>query len=172
MKTVGDTTGPLEALQAWLSRWDVDFDVHEHAEAFTSTATALAEGVDPRSFAKVVGVITDDGRTALLVLDADDRLDLAKARRALDAHHVRLLTEDEFAAATPGCLPGAVPAVGDLFALPMVSDLAIHDRPAISFNAGTHRHSVRVDRAAWERATAVHYADLAANDPDRPAWAS
>jgi hypothetical protein len=51
-----------------------------------------AERVDPRTFAKVAGVRTPDGRTALLVLDAPDRVDLAKARRVLDASDVRLLT--------------------------------------------------------------------------------
>ena len=172
METATTISGPLESLQAWLTQRDVDFDLHEHEEAFTSTATARAEGVDPRSFAKVIGVATDDGRSALIVLDADDRLDLAKAAHTLEARHVRLLSEEEFAALTPGCMVGAVPAVGDLFGLPMAADLAIRDREEISFNAGTHRHSVRVDRSAWERATAVAYADLAADDPDRPAWAS
>jgi Ala-tRNA(Pro) deacylase len=172
MKTVATVSGPLESLQVWLTERDVEFDVHEHDEAFSATSTALAEGVDARTFAKVVGVTTDDGRAALLVLDAQDRLDLEKADRALDAGDVRLLTESEFAALTPGCVPGAVPAVGALFGLPMVADLALRDCDEISFNAGTHRHSVRVDRAAWERATAVRYEDLAIADPDRPAWAS
>ena len=172
MKTQATASGPLHSLQAWLTERDVDFDVHEHDEAFSATSTALAEGVDVRTFAKVVGVTTDDGRAALLVLDADDRLDLGKAELALEAGHVRLLSEAEFAALTPGCVPGAVPAVGALFELPMVADLAVRDCDEISFNAGTHRHSVRVDRAAWERATAVRYADLAVDDPDRPAWAS
>ncbi|HET9085371.1 MAG TPA: YbaK/EbsC family protein [Candidatus Limnocylindrales bacterium] len=165
-------SGPLAGLQQWLAERDVDFDIHEHDEAFSATSTALAEGVDVRTFAKVVGVVTDDGRAALLVLDADDRLDLDKASTALDAKHVRLLTEAGLAALTPGCLPGAVPAVGELFQLPMIADLAVRDDAEISFNAGTHRHSVRVDRPAWERATGVRYADLAAEDPDRPAWAS
>ena len=172
MKTQAAVSGPLESLQVWLTEGDVDFDVHEHDEAFSATSTALAEGVDVRTFAKVVGVATDDGRSALLVLDADDRLDLAKACLALDAPHVSLLSEAAFATLTPGCLPGAVPAVGSLFGLPMIVDLAVRDRAEISFNAGTHRHSVRVDRRAWERAAAVRYADLAADDPDRPAWAS
>ena len=165
-------SGPLEGLQQWLTEREVDFDIHEHDEAFSATSTAIAEGVDVHTFAKVVGVATDDGRSALLVLEADDRLDLDKASVALHAADVRLLPEAGFAALTPGCLPGAVPAVGELFGLPMMADLAVRDCDEISFNAGTHRHSVRVDRRAWERATAVRYADLAADDPDRPAWAS
>jgi Ala-tRNA(Pro) deacylase len=163
---------PFEGLLEWLVGHDVEYEVHEHPLAFSAAGTARAEGVDARTFAKVLGVETDDGRRALLVLDAVDRLDIAKATRELEARQVRLLTEAELAAVTPGCVPGAVPAVGELFGLPMRADTAVRDDPAISFNAGTHRHTVRVDRPAWERATGVRYADLAMDDPDRPAWAS
>ena len=163
---------PLPGLLEWLTRNDVDYDVHEHGETFTATATALAEGIDPASFAKVVAVETDDGRDELIVLDATDRLDLAKVTRALGARHVRLLSEAELAALTPACQPGSLPAVGDLFGLPMRADHGVREDPAISFNAGSHRHSVRVDRRGWERATGVSYADLVIDDPDRPAWAT
>ena len=49
-------------------------------------------GVDARTFTKVVGVATDDGRRALLIVDAPDRVDLRKARAILDAGEVRLLS--------------------------------------------------------------------------------
>ena len=64
-----------------------------------------------------------------------------------------------------------MPAVGAVSGLPMYADYAVGDDTEISFNAGTHRYSVRVDRAAWERAAQVHYADLAVDADDRPAWA-
>ncbi|HEU5224560.1 MAG TPA: YbaK/EbsC family protein [Actinomycetota bacterium] len=163
---------PHAGLLRWLQDHDVDHEVHEHPVAYTATRAATTEGIDPQTFAKVVGVRTADGRAALIVLDAPDRVDLHKARLALDAIDVGLLDEDELAALTPGCEPGAVPAVGRLFELPMVADYAVRDNAAISFHAGTHRHSVRVDRAAWEEASGVRYADLAVDNDDRAAWAS
>jgi Ala-tRNA(Pro) deacylase len=105
-----------------------------------------------------------------VVLDATDHLDLRKARRVLEAGHVRLLTEAELGALTPGCEVGAVPAAGALYGLPMYADHAVRDDPRISFKAGSHRYTVRVDRAAWERASAVVYADLAEDSDRRPAW--
>jgi hypothetical protein len=53
----------------------------------------------------------------------------------------------------------------------MYVDHAVKDDAAISFNAGSHRYSVGVDRAAWERAAEARYADLAAAVDGRPAWA-
>ncbi len=163
--------GALPALLDWLGQQGVEHEVHEHAATFTARATAHAEGVDPRTFAKVVGVMTEDDRSFLLVLDATDHVDLRKARRALSADDVRLLTEAQMAALAPDCEGGAIPAVGVLFHLPMVADFAVREDRDISFNAGSHRFSVRVDRSAWERATAVRYADLAEESDTRPAWA-
>lgn len=162
--------GPGQRLIDWLAAEHVDYELHEHAPAYTARQVARSEGVDPRTFAKVVGVKTDDGRRALLILDATDHVDLHKARRMLGAHHVRLLTEDELDELAPGYETGALPAVGILFSVPMFADYAVREDAQISFNAGTHRLSVRVDRPAWERASGVVYADLAANINYRPAW--
>lgn len=161
---------PFPALLEWLERADVDYEIREHERAFTARATAEAEGVDPRAFAKVLGIATADGRNVLIVLDATDHLDLAKARRALGGD-VRMLGEKELSALAPDCEVGAVPAVGPLFGVTMVADYAVRDDPEISFNAGSHRFSAHVDRVKWERACGVTYADLAVDRDDGPLWA-
>ena len=169
--TTAKRTGPDEALVRWLSDHHVDHDLHQHELAFTATATARAEGVAPKTFAKVVGVMTDEGRRALLVVCAEDHVDLTKARRALSAGEVLLLSEAELSALAPTCESGAIPAVGVLYGIPMYADYAIRDDRDLSFNAGSHDWSVRVDRSAWEQAAGVLYADLARTDDARPAWA-
>lgn len=161
---------PNKRLLDWLREHQVEYEVHEHEAAFTAEATASSEGVDPRTFAKVVGIHADDGRRAIAILDATDHLDLHKASRALGAGRVRLLTEHELTELAPGCEAGAIPAVGTLFGLAMYADFAVRDDDEISFNAGSHRFSARVDRKAWERASDVAYADLAAESDGRPAW--
>jgi Ala-tRNA(Pro) deacylase len=170
-KTVATVGGPHPGLLAWLSSSQVDYEIHEHARTQTARQTARAEGVDPRTFAKVVGVRIVDDRDALIVIDAPDQVDLVKARKVLGHETVRLLTESELAALAPDCEVGAIPAVGALFGLPTYADYAIGDDPEISFNAGTHGCAVRVDREGWERATGVIYADLVVRDNLAPAWA-
>jgi Ala-tRNA(Pro) deacylase len=164
------TSHAVPGLLDWLASHHVEYEVHEHAPAVTARGIARAEGVDPRTFAKVVVVRADDGRLAFLVIETTDRLDLAKAARGLGADTVRLLTEAELAGLDPACEVGAVPAVGSLFGATMMADHALRDEADISFNAGSHSCSVRVERTTWERATGVAYADLAAR-ADRPAWA-
>lgn len=162
--------GPHAGLIDWLGSRRVEYELHEHPETFTAEATARADHTDPRRFAKVVGVAAADGRQVLLVVDAPDHVDLAKARRLLGTTDVRILTETEFAALAPDCEPGTIPPVPDLFGLPVYADFALREVPEIAFHAGSHRYTVHVDRPAWERAAGVAWANLTQDD-GQPAWA-
>jgi Ala-tRNA(Pro) deacylase len=162
--------GPHRGLLEWLAGHGVDYEIHEHPTTFTARETARADHVNPAAFAKAIGVVTDDGRRALVVLDADDHLDLLKARRVLGARHVRLMTESELTESCPGCDVGATPAVGAIFGLPMHVDEAIREVPVLTFHAGSHRYTVHVDRQAWERALGITYAALAERRGLEPAW--
>jgi Ala-tRNA(Pro) deacylase len=164
--------GPHRGLLEWLTRQGVEHEVHEHRLTFTARETARAEGIEPKAFAKVLGVEADEGQKALVVLDAADRLSLGKIAEAMQSHHVRLLRETELDALAPGCESGAVPAVGALFGLPLYADLAIREDTEITFNAGSHRFTVQVDRADWDRAARPIYVDVAERFEDRPAWAN
>jgi Ala-tRNA(Pro) deacylase len=162
--------GPHRGLLDWLKENGVEYELHEHPITFTARETARADHVSPTAFAKGIGVVTDDGRRALAVLDADDHLDLLKARRVLGASHVRLMSESELAESCPGCDVGATPAVGAVFGLPMHVDQAIGHVPVLTFQAGSHRWTVHVDRPAWERAAGITYAALAEERVREPAW--
>jgi Ala-tRNA(Pro) deacylase len=170
MTATTETAQPLPELLGWLREHEIDFELHEHTTTYTARATARAEGVDPQTFAKTLGVVSDDGRRCLVVLDATDQLDLARARRLLNARHVRLLREDELAEISPAVEVGALPPV-PLWHLPIYADYAVRYDPEISFPAGTHAHAVRVDREAWEASAGVIYGDLAMDVDGRPIWA-
>lgn len=162
--------GPHAGLLDWLAGRHIEYELHEHPETFTAEATARADHIDPRRFAKVVGIATNDGRRILLLVDAPDHVDLAKARRILGAADVRLLTEPEFAALAPECDAGTIPPIPELFGLPVYADFAIREDPVVAFHAGSHRFVVHVDRVGWEHASGIAYADIARDD-DTPAWA-
>jgi Ala-tRNA(Pro) deacylase len=162
---------PHPGLLRWLRAHGVDHEVHEHPPTLTAQETARAEGLDLRRFAKCVGVVTGEGRRAILVVEASDRVDLEKACRLLDTDHVRLLSEAELLEVAPDCEIGTMPPVGELWGLPVFADVDLREDPEISFHAGSHRFTVHVDRAAWVQAAHVIYGDIAAGD-DRPAWSA
>jgi Ala-tRNA(Pro) deacylase len=163
-------SGPNPGLLEWLDANGVHYEVHEHATTYTARETARAEHVNPATFAKAVGVVADEGWRALVVLEATDHVDVLKARQVMGASRIRLMTEAELAESCPGCEVGATPAVGALFGLPTYVDEAIREVPVITFPAGSHSHTVHVDRPAWERALDVTYSALAERRVLEPAW--
>jgi len=173
MTTTGrdPTTRPHAGLLDWLAANRVEHEVHEHPPTFTARETAAVEGVDPRRFAKTVAVEADDGRRALVVVDAVDQVDLEQVAIALSVRRARLLSEPELLELCPDCEVGTMPPVGELFGVPVLADHAVREDPEISFHAGSHRFTVRVDRPAWERAVGVVYAELADARFRGPAWA-
>ena len=162
---------PHAGLLDWLAAADNEYELHEHPLTYTARETARAEGIDPHRFAKVVAVATSDGRKALIVVDAVDRVDLVKARHVLDAGAIRLLSEEEMLELAPECAVGTIPPVGDLFGVHVYADHAVREDPDISFHAGSHRYTIHLDRAAWERSARVVYGDLAADRDGTPVWA-
>mgnify|MGYP001821269144 FL=1 len=164
------SSGPMKSLMTWLESEGIDYELHEHDRSLTARATAHAEGGDPHTFEKVVWVRSADDGDALIVLDADDHLDLSKASDVLRSGKVKLVPEEELIELAPDCDPGAMPAVGSLFGLPTYADLHVCDSAEVSFNAGSHTVAVRVDRAEWEKALGVVYADLAAATWREPGW--
>jgi Ala-tRNA(Pro) deacylase len=154
-------TGPFADLITWLEDHAVPYELHRHPLAYTASATAHAEGVSERTFAKVVGVGTADGSQVLAVVDATDHVDLVRLAAFLGTDWVTLLTEHRLEEILPECEAGTIPPVPELVRVDVVADDAVRGDPMISFHAGSHRAAVRVDREAWERAAGIRYGSFA-----------
>ena len=98
--------GPMASLMTWLGAEGIEYEIHEHTRSFTAAATARAEGVDPRTFEKVIWVRSTEGGDALMVVDSEDHLDLKKAREVLKSGRVTLVPEDEIEELAPDCDSG------------------------------------------------------------------
>jgi len=151
------------AVLRWLESHAVEHEVHRHPCAMTAAAAARADGVSIRAFVKVLGVETEEAVRALMVLDAEDRLDLARAAGALGSSSVRLLSEAEIERIDPLDEVGTLAPIGSLYGLPVIVDPAIRDVPFIAFAAGSHEVAVHADRAGWESGAAVIYRPIAAD---------
>lgn len=161
MERTATIATPYANLIVWLEDHEVPFEVHEHPLTFTAEAAAHADHVDTRTFAKVVGVRDAEGNRILVVIDSTDRVDLVRLAAHLGVDWVTLLSEDEVARILPECEVGTIPPIPEIALAPVYADEAVRSDEQISFHAGSHRHAVRVDRAAWERAAGIRYGTFA-----------
>jgi Ala-tRNA(Pro) deacylase len=121
-----------------------------HPEAYTAQEVAAAEHFPGLQFAKVV-IAEADGKHVMLVLPATARVDLVRLRSALGAKVVRLSREHEFASRFPDCEAGAMPPFGHLYDVPVYIDRGLGDQPRLVFNACSHRETVTMAAADYQR---------------------
>ena len=141
---------PLQRLKEYLNDHDVPYVTVAHSPAYTANEIAATAHIKGKDLAKTV-MVKMNGKMAMAVLPASERVDLEALRNALGVDRVELAMEDEFKDLFPGCEVGAMPPFGNLFDLPVyvASDLAEDEE--IAFNAGNHHELIRLRYADFER---------------------
>ncbi len=133
----------LKRLLDYLDQNHVEYLHTSHDTAYKAREVACLEHMLPCNFAKVVVFHSDLG-AGMAVVPADCQLDIKELREALNAPHLRLVSEEELQALFPECELGAMPPLGTLFGLPVYMDSSMAADATIAFNAGTHRDVVHM----------------------------
>jgi Ala-tRNA(Pro) deacylase len=148
--TAGGGTMATTNLTELLDREGIRYITIQHSRAYTAQEIAAAAHVSGREMAKTV-VTKIDGRPALVVLPAGEKVDFDQIRANTGAHDVELATEQEFATLFPGCELGAMPPFGNLYGLDTYVTRSLADDEEIAFNAGTHTELIRMPYRDFER---------------------
>lgn len=152
-----------DRIREFLEQAAVEYEVIPHRTDHTAAQTAWDTHTPRPAFAKTVFVEVD-GRGAMAVLPASDRLAPEKLRLALDARDVRVLEEWEVDRLCPDCEVGAAPPLGNLYALPVYVSTALSCDGPITFNGGTHRVAIRIDYADFAKLVEPDVVPLARHD--------
>ena len=130
-------------IQEYLRQSGVSFETHEHMPAYTAQEVAAAEHVSGKQLAKTV-VINSSKGYAMCVLPAHQKLDMDKAARLLNTSGISLADEKEMAGLFADSEVGAEPPFGGLYDLPTLVDQQLTCCEEIVFQAGDHRHTIRL----------------------------
>ena len=134
-------------VDAYLREHKLHFEHYIHGRAVAAQRLAAAEHVPGKRVAKVV-VVSVDGRLALAVVSALDRLNVDALARALDATDVHLVPEARYAERFWPCEAGAEPPLS-LFGVPIYVDSELAREPWILMRGGTHEDALQVDTDDW-----------------------
>jgi Ala-tRNA(Pro) deacylase len=136
-----------ERVESWLKQHQLPFEHSIHPRAVAAQRLAHAEHVTGDRLAKPV-VVSLDGRLALAVVSASQRVDVEALRRATGARSAQLAPETAFEGRFAPCEVGAEPALG-LFGLPIYVDGELAREPWIVMRGGTHEDALRIETASW-----------------------
>lgn len=147
-------------ISEYLKENGVYFSMHEHPPAYTAQEVAAEEHVSGNLLAKAV-VISAGDRYVMCVVPASYKVDMKKAAKKLGVKSVRLADETELAKLFPDVEVGAEPPFGNLYDLTTLVDEHLAADDEIMFQAGSHRHAIRMKYADYASLTEPDVADLA-----------
>ena len=80
---------PCEKLLEFLDDNEIEYDLHEHVQAYAARETAVKAGVPIRLFAKTV-LVRLDGLMAMAVVPSDHKINFNLLRQAAEASTISL----------------------------------------------------------------------------------
>jgi len=134
---------PIQKLKQFLDRERVKYVIITHSPAFTAQEIASAAHVPGKELAKTV-VVHLNGKTALAVLPANQKVILEDLREAAGVDQARFATEDEFKRLFPDCETGAMPPLGNLYGIDVYAATTLAKDKEIAFNAGSHTELIKM----------------------------
>jgi Ala-tRNA(Pro) deacylase len=138
-------------LQLYLDQ-TVTYEIIPHEPTMSSMRTAEACHISGDRLAKGI-VLRRKGGYLLAVLPASHHIRMDDLRSQID-EDIELADEDEIARLFTDCARGAVPPVGDCYALDVIVDDSIEGQPDIYLEGGDHATLIHVDGAQFAQLTA------------------
>jgi len=134
-------------VEAHLSRVGVNYDLVQHPRTNTSLASARSAHIPSKQMAKAV--MTHDGDNyRLCVIPASHRLVTSLLDRHMGRHY-RLVKEAELETLFEDCETGAIPALGQVYGLPVIWDKSLQSLQDVYFESGDHRNLIHVNHGAF-----------------------
>ena len=127
----------LDDVIDYLKHNNVQYEVIEHAPAFSAHEVAVVSHVPEKDLAKTL-IVNADGKFYMVVMPADHRLDDHLLQGMLKSKHVQLASEEDLQQIFPDCEVGAMPPFGNLYALPVYADKSLADDNVIVFAPGQY----------------------------------
>jgi Ala-tRNA(Pro) deacylase len=139
-----------QRLREFLQRKCVEYTHTQHPRACTARDVASAEHLPSREVAKTV-IVLGDGGYHMIVVPANKLVDFQEMRLVLRLQEARLATEQELENLFPDCELGAMPAMGNVYDMPVYLDSSLAGENVIAFNGGTHTDFVHMQIDEFHR---------------------
>ena len=141
---------PVPKIKEFLDSQGIKYVTISHSPAYTANEIAASAHVPGKEMAKTV-MVRIDGKLAMAVVPASQRVHLGRLKEAAGAGKVELASEQDFKDAFPDCELCAMPPFGNLYGMDVYVAKALAEDAAIAFNAGSHTELIRLAFADFQR---------------------
>lgn len=145
-------------VEAHLSKAGIYYDLVEHSESSSSLGSVQSANIPGSQMAKAV--VTHDGNTyRLCVIPANHKLMIPWLNDHMHGKF-RLVPESELKHIFDDCEFGAIPALGQVYGLPVIFDQSLMQVQDIYFESGDHKNLVHVDHGAFMELMGLQESDV------------
>lgn len=130
-----------------LNRTGVEYSIVHHPKTFSSLASAHSAHVAAKEVAKAI-IVHDGEKYRMCLIPASHKLVLQWLNETMHGDY-RLVSEDEIGDIFEDCEVGAIPALGQLYGLPVTWDRSLGKLDDLYFEAGDHKDLVHVNHAGF-----------------------
>lgn len=141
---------PVKKLKDFLDSNKIKYVTIKHSPAYTAPEIAGSAHIPGKELAKTV-IIKVDGKMAMAVLSASQRVSFDLLKKIIGASKIELASEQEFKRLFPECDVGAMPPFGNLYGMEVFVDESLSEDEEIAFNAGSHTELIRLAYKDFER---------------------
>ena len=134
-------------IEAHLQKVGVNYHLIEHPRSQSSIQSAVSANLSPTQVAKAV-IAHDGDKFCMCVLPSNRRLVMDWLNERMHGHY-RLASEAEINALFDDCEPGAIPALGQVYGMPVIWDDELNDVQDIYLEGGDHEHLIHLDHGAF-----------------------
>lgn len=152
---------PVKKLKEFLDSEKVKYVTISHSPTYTAQEVAASTHIPGKEMAKTV-VVKLDGKMALTVLPASNKVDFELLSGVAKAQKAELAAEDEFQDRFPECELGAMPPFGNLYGMLVFVTKSLAQDDEIAFNAGSHTELIRLAYKDFERLVKPTVAEFSA----------
>jgi Ala-tRNA(Pro) deacylase len=140
----------MQTIKEFLNNNNVNYSIIQHTPAYTAPETAANSHISGKFLAKVV-IIKIDGKFAMVVEPAHQKVNLKSLKASTGGKKVELASEYEFKDRFPNCELGAMPPFGNLYDMDVYVAESITKDPDIAFNAGNHSELIKMSYKDFEK---------------------
>ena len=133
----------VRRLLVFLDQNHTEYSTMKHEAAYTALSSANRAHISGHEMVKSI-LLKLDGVYTLAVLPSTARIDFKKLKEVTGSHIASLAEEDEIETIFPDCTTGAIPPLGNLYHIPVISDNMITEHDDIFFEAGSHREIMKM----------------------------
>ena len=132
-----------EKVRAYLDKNHIPYQTITHPTTFSAQYTAHSVHMPGKEIAKPI-IIKINGKPLMVVVTANQKVNLTFLKRIFSTVDVELAKETEFANMFPDCEPGAIPPFGTLYGMDELISEDLTEDEEICFNAGNHTELIRM----------------------------